>query len=486
MVNGEWRGFGVLRPESGGRVSAGRAGETTMNTTLEPNLESTRNACKLCTPLGACLVFRGIQGAMPFLHGSQGCATYIRRYIISHFREPMDIASSNFSEATAVFGGGENLTRGLDNVIRQYHPALIGVATTCLSETIGEDVPGLLRDYVAARAGTPDFPALVHVATASYRGTHMDGFHDAVRAVVRTLAREGRVLRHQVNLFPGMVSPADIRHLREMVAAFGLKPIVLPDYSETLDGPAWAEYHALPAGGTTLAEIVAAGRSLATLQFGRVLGLAAESAADVLQTACDVPACKLGLPIGLRETDLLFRQLEDISGRAVPAAFVNERGRLVDAYVDGHKYLAGKRAVVYGEEDLVVGLAAFLTETGVVPVLAASGGKSGKLRQALAAAAPEAVAVHETQVLDGADFAQIEAAAVALKPDLVIGNSKGAKLARAQGIPLVRVGFPIHDRFGSQRLHHLGYRGAQELYDRIVNALLDKAQSDTEIGYSYM
>ena len=55
---------------------------------------STTNACKLCKPLGACLAFRGIEGAVPFLHGSQGCATYMRRYIISHFNEPIDIASS--------------------------------------------------------------------------------------------------------------------------------------------------------------------------------------------------------------------------------------------------------------------------------------------------------------------------------------------------------------------------------------------------------
>ena len=77
--------------------------------TRPPKWVATRNACKLCTPLGACLAMRGIEGALPFLHGSQGCATYMRRYIISHFREPVDIASSNFSEHSAIFGGGENL-----------------------------------------------------------------------------------------------------------------------------------------------------------------------------------------------------------------------------------------------------------------------------------------------------------------------------------------------------------------------------------------
>jgi nitrogenase molybdenum-iron protein NifN len=451
---------------------------------IEPRLEATRNACKLCTPLGACLVFRGIRGAMPFLHGSQGCATYIRRYVISHFREPMDIASSNFSEGTAVFGGGENLTRGLDNVIRQYHPELIGIATTCLSETIGEDVPGMLRAYATARAGSPDLPALVHVSTASYRGTHMHGFHDAVRATVAALACQGATLPRQINLLPGLVSPADLRHLREIVAAFGLQAVVLPDYADTLDGPAWDDYQALPDGGTSCSEIATMGQSLATVQFGRALALTAESAADRLQATCAVPACKLGLPIGLRETDALFDCLARLSRQAPPEPFVKERGRLVDAYVDGHKYLAGKRAVLYGEEDLVVGLAAFLTETGIVPVLAASGGKSGVLRQTLTEAAPETAS--KTQVVDDADFVQIEAAAKALQPDLVIGHSKGAKLARALDIPLVRAGFPIHDRFGGQRLHHLGYRGTQELYDRIVNALLEKTQTESDIGYSYM
>jgi nitrogenase molybdenum-iron protein NifN len=51
---------------------------------------------------------------------------------------------------------------------------------------------------------------------------------------------------------------------------------------------------------------------------------------------------------------------------------------------------------------------------------------------------------------------------------------------------LLRVGFPIHDRFGGQRLHHLGYRGAQELYDRLVNALMAKKQNDSSVGYGYI
>jgi len=60
---------------------------------------------------GAALATAGVRGAIPLLHGAQGCATYIRRYLISHFREPMDVASSSFGEAQTVFGGEDNLGR---------------------------------------------------------------------------------------------------------------------------------------------------------------------------------------------------------------------------------------------------------------------------------------------------------------------------------------------------------------------------------------
>jgi len=66
--------------------------------------DATVNPCTLCAPLGAALATAGVRGAIPLLHGAQGCATYIRRYLISHFREPMDVASSSFGEAQTVFG----------------------------------------------------------------------------------------------------------------------------------------------------------------------------------------------------------------------------------------------------------------------------------------------------------------------------------------------------------------------------------------------
>ena len=213
---------------------------------------ASRGACKLCTPLGACLAAKGIERAMPLLHGSQGCATYIRRYMISHYREPIDIASSNFSESSAIFGGKNDLHDAVRNVVTQYDPSLVLVATTCLTETIGDDVGMFLRELAIGDRDKSELPPVVHVSTASYRGTHAEGFHAAVRAVVSQLAESsGETLGH-VNLFPGMVSAADLRYLREIAEDFEIEATVVPDYSDVLDGPAWDDYRLIPEGGTPI------------------------------------------------------------------------------------------------------------------------------------------------------------------------------------------------------------------------------------------
>jgi nitrogenase molybdenum-iron protein NifN len=450
-----------------------------------PTASATQNACKLCAPLGAALVFKGIQGAVPLLHGSQGCSTYIRRYLISHYKEPVDIACSNFAEQTAIFGGGVNLKLALENVCRQYDPALIGVATTCLSETIGDDVPMFIKEYYATAAEAAR-PPIVHVSTPSYQGSHMEGFHRAVRATVDTLAtRRNGAEAARVNIFPGMLSPADIRHLKATAAAFGLTAMVLPDYSQTLDGGLWESYQRIPGGGTPVEAIAEAGNAAASIELGHTLAHASETAATLLAQRFGVRAARLGFPMGIRLTDAWLQALADISGRPIPEVFCEQRGRLLDTLVDGHKHVNTVRAAVYGEEDLVAGLVAFLAEIGIHPVVCASGGQSHRLSPALQALVPEKWHAEMT-VLEGADFAAIETAVAQARPDLIIGHSKGYAMARRLAIPLVRVGFPIHDRMGGPRLLHVGYEGALALFDRIANALIEQRQDGSEVGYTYM
>ncbi len=456
------------------------------NLKTRPAAAATQNACKLCSPLGAALVFKGIEGAISLLHGSQGCSTYIRRYLISHFKEPIDIACSNFGEQTAIFGGGANIKLALDNILSQYTPKLIGVATTCLAETIGDDVSMFIGQYRSAR---PDaaLPPMVHVSTPSYQGTHMQGFHKAVLATVKELTKAfgSESAPAGVNLFPGMVSPADLRHLKMIFEAFGCSVMVLPDYAKTLDGELWSEYQRIPSGGTTVKAIAAAGGASASIELGRVLAEMDETAATYLQERFNVPAFRLGLPLGIRRTDHLMRTLEEISGIPTPTAFSESRGRLLDALVDGHKYVNGVRAVVYGEADLVAGVVDFLSEIGVVPVVCATGDGGGHLATAVCQTLNPKLH-DEVDVIEGVDFVDIEDAVRAARPEIMIGHSKGYSLARKLGIPLVRIGFPVHDRVGGSRLLHVGYEGAQALFDRIANTLLERRQAGSDVGYTYL
>jgi nitrogenase molybdenum-iron protein NifN len=437
------------------------------------------NACKLCAPLGASLAFKGVEGGMALLHGSQGCATYIRRYMISHFREPIDIASSNFSESAAVFGGDSNLMEALKNVEQQYHPSIIGVATTCLAETLGDDVPGMLlrRDL-----SDPEAAPALFVSTPSFKGTHAEGYVAACRALAEHFAEEG-VPQDTVNVMPGMASPEDLRWIKSLFYQFGLNPILLPDYSETLDGGAWQEYKALSPGGTSIESLRGMARSWASLELGATLGQRA-TAGSFLEEKFGVAREVMPLPVGLKATDRLLRFLAELSNKRIPGCLHEARGRLLDAYADGHKALFGLKVAVYGEEDMAVALAAWLAETGCQIRVVASGGESQGMQQALNAQIPGFERL-DTKVMQGVDFDQIGQACEEAGIDLLVGNSKGYSIAKAMGIPLLRSGFPVHDRFGGARILHLGYDGALRLYDQMVNLVLERKQKNSEVGYGY-
>lgn len=427
---------------------------------------STRNSCKLCAPLGASLVFKGIDGCVPLIHGSQGCATYIRRYMISHYKEPVDIASSNFSEESTIYGGSHNFITGINNIIRQYKPKVIGIASTCLSETIGEDIPGHIHNYREENsANGKKLPTFIHASTPSYCGSHAEGFHNTVLATIKSLA-EFEKTKNKITLLPGMISPADIRYLKELLEDFGIIFTLFPDYSETLDNEYTSEYQLIPSGGTTIHEIQDTGNAKATIEFGINFNKSfsrlkdkssVQTAGEWLESTYYIKNQQMPLPIGIEATDKFIDVLKSFSGKELPEYHSKERGRLVDAYVDAHKYVFGKKALLYGEDDLVEALSDWCREIGVEPFF-----------------------------IKGTDFETLREKSEEFQPDFLLGNSKGYYIARERKIPLVRVGFPIHDRFGANRMHHIGYRGTQELFDRVVNALIEYKQENSPIGYKYL
>jgi nitrogenase molybdenum-iron protein alpha/beta subunit/MoaA/NifB/PqqE/SkfB family radical SAM enzyme len=433
------------------------------------------NPCKMCMPMGAVSSFYGIAGCMNLLHGSQGCSTYIRRHMATHYNEPVDIASSSLTEEGTVFGGEKNLIKGLDNLIKVYDPEVIGVSSTCLAETIGEDIPALVRRYLEKR---PDCKAhIVTVPTPGYGGTQYEGWFRAMRALLGQTGMKGG--KHAgLNVITGPVSPADARALKNFLRSTGLDCTLLPDISDNLDGGRAAVYARLPGKGTTLAQVERMAGARATLELSRFCP-EGYSPGRLLEDEYRVPLIRLNLPIGLRDTDAFVRVLRDLGAR-IPEAVDEERGRCLDAMIDAHKYNAMGRAAIFGEPDLLYGLTRLCCENGLIPVVAACGGPCPNIKAALEEEirpAAENVFVDRYCVLEEADFDAIDRAVSDNGANLLIGSSDGRRIAENRHLPLVRCAFPVHDHIGGQRIRVLGYSGAVDILERCANSLISETEN---------
>lgn len=427
----------------------------------------TINPCNMCQPLGAVLAFRGIENSMTLLHGSQGCSTYIRLHICHHFREPLDVASSALNEKEAVYGGAKNLKKGLRNVIERYQPGLIGVATTCLTETIAEDVNNIIYDFKERHQPKAH---IIVVSTPSYNGSHNEGFNQTILALVESLAVKTKPSQ-KINLLisPGF-SCSDIRYLKEIFECLNQKIIVLPDYSETFEAPLGEHYPKIPDGGTTFEEIKDTANSIASLSLGD-FSKTVSLAGFFLEENYQVKNYSLNLPIGLRKTDEFFTTIKEISGANVPRKYQKQRGRLLDAFIDAHRYNFGIKTAICGDPDLVIGLTSLAVEIGLKPVLIASSSRDKNLREEIIKIMIDQD--FEPTVLSPTDFDEVHHWVKKSGIQLMIGPSTAQFISEAEKIPLIRAGFPIHDRVGAQRKLVVGYEGAILLVDEIANTVLE-------------
>jgi len=438
---------------------------------MEPILKHSKNVnenpCHMCMPLGAILPFKGIEGSMVIIHGSQGCSTYMRRHIAEHFNEPIDVGSSSLNEKGTIYGGEKNLNQALDNILRVYQPQIIGVLTSCLAETIGEDIERIAAEYKIVK-GLAEFP-IVPVPTPGYGGTHAEGYQLAVRRIVSYLA-EPTPAHNKVNIITSHISPADIREIKRLLDIMQIDYVLCPDFSDTLDRPIARPYTKIPAGGTKLADIRAMAGAPATIQIG-ITADEERSAGHYLLEKFGVPLYTVPIPIGVKNTDLFFQALTAITGKAIPESIIRERGRLLDAMVDSHKYNFAGRSVIFGEPELVYGLTQMCVENGIFPAVVASGSRTNKLSVLLEPVFEKYQ--QKVAILAESDFVEIRRKSVERGANIAIGHSDGRYLTEREGIPLVRVGFPIHDRVGGQRLLSVGYTGTAVLMDRITNTLLE-------------
>lgn len=425
---------------------------------------------KACQPLGAVLVSLGFEKTLPFVQGSQGCTSYFRSHLSRHFKEPVATVSSSMTEDAAVFGGLSNMQEGLENANALYHPEMIAVSTTCMAEVIGDDLKAYVKTSKANGAVPEEMP-VPYAHTPSFAGSHITGYDVMLKGILEELAEPGEP-NGKINVIPGFDGySGDLREIKRLLDAMGVDYTLLADYSDVVDGGNTGTYELYPEGGTPLADAADAVNAKATISLQRASTV---KTGQYIANDWGQEFVTVMEPIGINATDAFLAEVTRLTGRPVPAAVEKERARAVDAIVDSHPYVHGKRLAMVGDPDFLLGLISFSLETGMKPVhvICTNGDKKfKKAAEEMLAASPFGA---DATVWVKKDLWHLRSLMFTEPVDLLLAPSNAKFLWKDTGTPFVRFGFPLFDRHHLHKRPVIGYEGAVNLLTDIVNTVLDE------------
>jgi nitrogenase molybdenum-iron protein beta chain len=297
----------------------------------------------------------------------------------------------------------------------------------------------------------------------------ISGYDVAVRDFVSYFARKGEP-REKINLITGWVNPGDVSALKHLFKEMDIEANVLFEI-ERFDSPLMPSGNYVSHGDTTVEDLRDTANAKGTIALNRYEG---GKAAEFLEQEFAVPAVIGPSPIGIRNTDTLVKHLSDMTGKPIPQSLVRERGIALDAITDlTHMFLADKRVAIYGDPDLVIGLAEFCMDLEMKPVLLLLGDdNTGYIKDPRVQALRDH-AWFDMEIVTNADLWDLEDRLKnrGLELDLILGYSKGRFISIDYGVPMVRVGFPVYDRAGMYRHPVMGYTGAAFLAESIANVI---------------
>lgn len=424
----------------------------------------TVNPLKMSQPIGGALAFMGVSGCMPVLHGSQGCTSFGLVLFVRHFKEAIPLQTTAMNEVATILGGLENIEQAILNIVKRANPSVIGICSTGVTETKGDDVEGYLQ-LVRKRHPELDDLGIVYVSTPDFKDAFQDGFGKTVTKLIQAFVPQevpSRRAPQKVNVLAGChLTPGDIDELRDIIESFGLEPTFLPDLSGSLDGHIPDDFTPTTLGGVTKQDIAAMGGAAWTIAIGEQM----RDAAKTLEARAGVPFELFERLTGLGPNDDFVSFLSRISGRPVPLKYRRQRGQLVDAMLDGHFHFGGKRIALGAEPDLLFAISQWLTEMGAEVAAAVTTTQSPLLERIMTG-----------EVVIG-DLEDLENRASGC--DLIITHSHGRQAADRLGIELFRMGLPMFDRIGAAHELSVGYRGTRDLIFKIGNLFIDQIHEPT-------
>ena len=158
-----------------------------MNALAPVSRSLSTNPLKSSAPLGAAMAFLGVEGAVPLFHGSQGCTAFALVLLVRHFKEAIPLQTTAMNEVSTILGGADHVEEALLNLKKRMNPKLVGICSTALTETRGEDFEGDLRLILTRRAEELSGTEVVFASTPDFNGALEEGWSRATVALIDAL-----------------------------------------------------------------------------------------------------------------------------------------------------------------------------------------------------------------------------------------------------------------------------------------------------------
>jgi len=417
----------------------------------KPNKPLQINPIKLSQPMGALLCFLGIKNTMPLMHGAQGCASFSKVFFTRHFSDPIAVQTTAVNDITAVLDGGDySVSEAVKNITKKVKPDLVGLFTTGMTETKGDDIKGatfLLKDV----------QKMVYVHTPDFEGGLESGYAKSIEAIIEQLVtpttstdNKKALLIPNVNL-----TPIEVEKIKEQIDLFGYETVALPDISLSLDGHLGLKQGAMSSGGISIEEI----ENLGNAQVVITIGNSVEKAGNILQNKNEnIIHLHFDTISGLLKADKFYKSLMAIKKISKPnPTIVRWRKRLQDALLDTHFALGGTKVVIAAEADQILSIATTIQEAGAIITAVVSPSKSVSLET-----------LNCKNVIIG-DFEDVENELQ--NADLLISNFHGERICKITKKALMVRGFPNYELVGNNLKNDTLYEGSCYMLFEIANLM---------------
>jgi len=410
-------------------------------------LEKSRNSCAL---QGATKTILEIDGVIPIVHSTAGCA--IQQTIgdkVSGY-SGFEIPSTNVIEKQVIFGGGSRLREQIKNTVKVISGDLYVTLSGCAPELVGDDVITMANE--AQEQGEP----VIYFKAPGFKGKFHLGYEGVVNSIINQLPTVAKVNTEKqenlVNIF-GIIPGQDIHwrgnleELKRILEAIGLKVNTLFGFGQGIN-----QWKKIPSASLNL-----------------VFSKWGISIAENLEKKYETPFLNFkSLPIGAEATISFIKSISEIIkvDEEKIEKFISEEKKKEEYYINNllnlyFDYNFQRSIGIIGDESTINGVSSFLARTF---------GLSTKVRIATDPIQDESEH-EEANLYHTDDVNEIQEILRDSHVELILGSSLEKEISEELNIPLQVISFPVDKVI--LNTGYLGFNGGINLLENLSTILLN-------------